>query len=426
MKILILGSGGREHALAWKCSCSPKVDKVFVAPGNYGMERGPISCLAWNGQSDSLICLVKDKKIDLVVVGPEALLVKGVVDDLEKADISTVGPSQKASMLESSKVFAKNVMKKAGILTAEYSCFNDSQSARDFLEKNTSKKWVVKCDKLAAGKGVVVCDNHEEAISAVDLFLEKDVLGIQETQIVVEEKLLGREVSGFFLCDGSDFVTLGYACDYKALLDGGKGPNTGGMGAFSPVEWLTENLKKQIETSVVTKTLNEMNNQGIPFKGVLFVGMMIQDQRPYVLEYNVRFGDPETQVLLTSFKEDLVSYFIALTKGNLGTLEIPSFNKTSLVIVKSAHGYPGTGGVSTRKGDEIRMPAQISSWEKDHHAHVFFAGVSKKGEKLVTSGGRVLGVTVSSGDIHSARKKGYDLLDDFSFEGEYFRKDIGF
>ncbi len=421
MKLLVVGSGGREHALAWKLSQGKNVERVLLAPGNPGAAtEAKIECVGISaGDFAGLAGLCAERGVDFVVVGPDQALADGLVDFLEEKGIATFGPVKAAARLESSKAFAKEVMKSAGIPTAHFEVVTDLTAAKKFLGKNPwAHGYVVKADGLALGKGVVVCKTAAEAEIALKDFLEGGAMGEAGKKIVLEERLEGPEVSAFHLCDGENFRRIGFACDYKRLKDGGEGPNTGGMGCYSPADWLSEVEAARIEVEVVAPLLKEMKKRGTPYKGVLFTGLMVTKAGPKVLEFNARFGDPETQTLMPILAEDLLPWLTASREGNLASMpkEIKKHAGATVHVVKAAAGYPA----SPKKGDAISLPGSFSEGVK-----LFFAGVSQNENGFITSGGRVLGVTALGKNREEARKRAYEAIDQVGFPGAQCRRDIG-
>jgi phosphoribosylamine--glycine ligase len=427
MKILILGSGGREHAIAHKVSQSLMVDKVFVYPGNPGMCSGKFSIEPLYDQKFShqdLVHFCKNKNVDLTIVGPEAYLTEGIVDLFKENNLLILGPSKSASMLEGSKVFAKEIMMKAKVPTAYYGEFDSIAKALEYVEQSANEKMVVKCNGLAQGKGVIVCSTKSEAKSAVVSFMQDRLLGFNEEQIIIEDFIEGREVSVFALCDGENFITLGSACDHKRLRDGDLGPNTGGMGTYAPCPFLSKDDLDFINNSIFSPVLKTMKDLGCSFSGILFAGLMKTAEGIYVLEFNVRLGDPETQVLLPLISEDIVPLFLAAARG-----ELSSFNKCSVSIkelkavhvVLASHGYPGTEGVSVRSGDIININKKFNLSDNDF---VYFSGVKKIQDDFVTSGGRVLGVTAVAENFPLARSHAYENCELIHFDGVQKRSDI--
>ncbi len=426
MKLLVIGGGGREHALAWKLSRENGVEEVFVCPGNAGiaLDRG-VECTGIGvGEFDRIASFVKDKGVDFVIVGPDQALADGAVDYLESRAIPAFGPSKQASRIEWSKAYSKELMNAAGIPTARFETFTDAPAARAFVAKvEWGGGWVVKADGLALGKGVVVCSSKEEALRSVDDFFS-GAFGEAGKKIVIEERVGRREVSAFFLCDGENGVPLGFACDYKRISDGDRGPNTGGMGAYTPADWLPVGFSERIGNEVTKPLLRVMSARGNPFRGILFVGLMVDGDAFKVLEFNARFGDPETQALLPMLDEDLYPWLRASRDGRLGNLPArgPKLKAGAAVhVVCAADGYPGT----PRKGDEIRVDEAFAfSWEKSG-VKLFYAGVSRSGRALATSGGRVLGVTAVAASREAARAKAYEWSAKISFAGLQRRSDVG-
>jgi phosphoribosylamine--glycine ligase len=424
MKVLVLGQGGREHALCWKISQSPLVEDVFVYPGNPGILKNnrvrKLEGRALEGSlSDFVISQVRTLAIDLVVVGPENYLADGLVDDLSAAGILAVGPDQSGAQVEASKAYSKNLMKEAGIPTAGYENLSGVESVANFIERwPWEKGMVIKRDGLAAGKGVFVCPDRKAASEAYQYLKENQ----PEDSYVVEELLTGKEVSFFFLCCGTKSQYLGHACDYKRLQDGDKGPNTGGMGTYSPAPWLDLKIENSVQELAIQPLLEKLQEKGKPFYGILFCGLMVDDEKLNVLEYNVRLGDPETQVLLPLLEDDLVPWLMALAKKDDRYFDNHSIKRKALSavhVVKAAKGYPGLTA-PVRKGDTI----SLGDYEQTS-GQIFFAGVDEKAKELVTAGGRVLGVTAWAKDHESARTHAYELAKKVSFADEQMRSDIG-
>lgn len=413
--VLVIGSGGREHALAWKFGESPSCGDVYVAPGNAGTEMEPalinVSDLS-PSDHDEVIAFCKEKNIEFVVVGPEQPLVEGLVDSLSSAGITTFGPTAGAAALEGSKAFMKNLCKKYGIPTAEYNVFDNPEEAKAYI-KDCGAPIVVKTSGLAAGKGVIVAQTEEEAVRAVDDMMVNSVFGSAGTNIVVEEFLTGEEASFFALIDGTTCIPLVGAQDHKAVGEGDTGPNTGGMGSYSPAPVLTPEIQEQVMKDIVIPTAEGMAAEGVPFRGVLFAGLMIKDGKAKLLEHNVRFGDPECQSLMVRLKSDLLEALQAALKGDEVNLEWdPS---PSLTVVLAAKGYPG----AYNKGSLIENLENVTG------AKVFHAGTVLKDGKVLSAGGRVLAVTATGKTVAEAQQKAYNAVDQISFEDGFCRRDIG-
>jgi phosphoribosylamine--glycine ligase len=410
--VLVIGSGGREHALSWKLSQSQNIDKVFTAPGNGGTQNNiDISV----DDLDGLSQFAKDNDC-FTVVGPEDPLASGIVDKFTQMNLKIFGPSQKAAQLESSKIWAKNFMKRNQIPTARFEIFDDPKKAEDhvlFLDYNV----VVKADGLAAGKGVIVCNSKEEALAAIDTILVKKTFGAAGNRIIIEERIDGIEASYIALSDGSIAIPMATSQDHKRIFDDDKGPNTGGMGAYSPTPIIDETLAKKIQEKVIDKTIQAMKNEGIIFKGFLYAGIMIKDGEPYVLEYNVRMGDPECQPITMRMDFDLYDYLVACTEGKLSNMPNPSWkNKSAVCVVLASEGYPE----SYPKNEEITGLDSIPE-----NLYVFHAGTKKQDGKILTNGGRVLGVTALGDTLESAITNAYAAAEKISWPHKYCRKDIG-
>jgi len=430
-KILVIGSGGREHAIAHKVLQSDRVSTVFVAPGNPGIEsslsRAKMKYIE-AADNEALLKFALSEQIELTIVGPESALSNGLVDLFLANNLLIVGPTKKAGQLETSKAFAKKIMIEANVPTAGYAEFFNPEVALQYIHSQDDIPMVVKCDGLAAGKGVIVCQNKIETGNAVNALMKNKLLGDNIDHIIIEEFLEGIEVSAFALCDGNTFSFLGTACDHKRLLDGDKGPNTGGMGVFSPASiWKSED-ELWINENVFGPMVKAMKKKGMPFSGILFAGLMKTKLGWKVLEFNVRFGDPETQVLMPLIDEDLFPWFHASASGNIAELQTklgrPSPKKSNLVgvhVVMAAYGYPGTKGIKVRSGDKIIIN---DDFKPSHLDYLYFAGVDRVENNLVTKGGRVLGVTSLEENFQSARKNAYDLISKIHFEGSQYRKDI--
>jgi len=412
VNILVIGSGGREHALSWKLSQSEKVDKVFTAPGNGGTKNNvPISV----DSIDELANFAKEYNC-YTVVGPEAPLADGIVDKFNQMNLKIFGPSQKAAQLESSKIWAKNFMQRNQIPTARFEIFDDPKKAEDHV-LSLDYNVVVKADGLAGGKGVIVCNNQEEAISAINIILVKKTFGEAGNRIIVEERIDGIEASYIALSDGNIVIPMATSQDHKRIFDDDKGPNTGGMGAYSPTPIIDETLAQKIQDKVIDKTIQAMKNEGITFKGFLYAGIMIKDNEPYVLEYNVRMGDPECQPITMRMDFDLYDYLVACTEGRLSEIPKPSWtNKTAVCIVLASEGYPE----SYPKNEEIVGLDSIPE-----NSYVFHAGTKNQDGKILTNGGRVLGVTALGDTLESAIANAYAAAEKISWPHKYCRADIG-
>lgn len=416
MNVLLLGSGGREHALAWALSASPLLTKLFCAPGNAGIAE-VAQCIPIDpGDQAHIIQFCRDERIELVVIGPEAPLVAGLGDALAEAGLRYFGPSKRAAQLEGSKGFTKDLCRAAGIPTAAYGRFTDAQSAKTFLA-NQSLPIVVKADGLAAGKGVVIAATREEAEAAVDACFSGS-FGSAGAEVVIEEFLHGEEASFFALCDGTTALALATAQDHKRVGDGDTGPNTGGMGAYSPAPIVTPNMHDRVMREIIEPTVKEMAARGMPFKGVLFAGLMITVTGPKLIEYNVRFGDPETQVLMMRLKSDLLAALLATTDGVLANFDLRWSDDAALTVVMAANGYPGT----PQKGTEIKGLDQARAVP---NVEIFHASTRRDGARLIADGGRVLNVTGRGKTIAEARDAAYAAVAKIDWPGGFYRKDIG-
>jgi len=416
MNVLVIGSGGREHALCWKLKQSHKVKRLYCAPGNGGIAQ-IAECAALGVEDvDGLLKFALDKKIDLTVVGPEASLVKGIVDAFSKKGLKIFGPSQEAAQLEGSKVFAKEFMHRRNIPTAMYKVFDRPQAALSFLDK-AQFPLVVKADGIAAGKGVYVCQNLKEARAAIDDIMVAKIFGAAGERVVIEECLQGREASVLAVCDGKHFLVLPSAQDHKRIFDEDLGPNTGGMGTFSPSPLVTVEVLEQVIARVIEPAVRGMYQEGMPFKGILFAGIMLTADGPKALEFNVRFGDPETQCILPRLKSDLVDILLAACEGRLNELMVKWDERACVCVVIASGGYPG----QYKNGYAISGLGEIS----DEDVVAFHAGTKNDGGTLVTSGGRVLGVTALGANLEAARARAYDAVGKIEFEHMFFRRDIG-
>ena len=412
VNILVIGSGGREHALFWKLSESPQTERIYAIPGNPGM--GEMTDIAVTDNA-AILQFAKEKDIGLVVVGPEVPLMNGLVDDLEAAGIPAFGPRANAAEIEGSKSFAKDLMKKYGIPTARYEVFAEAEAARAYI-RSEGAPIVVKADGLAAGKGVVVAMTEQEALDAVDAIMEHNSFGDAGARVVIEEFMEGEEASLLAFTDGTVIRPMISAQDHKRAFDGDKGPNTGGMGTYAPAPVMTPELTERAVEEILKPTISAMKKEGRAYRGCLYLGLMITADGHKVVEFNARFGDPETQVVLPLLDGDLVQIMHACADGTLADVPIRWKDGAAVCVVLSAGGYPA----SYEKGNEIYG---IGNAEK-LGALVFHAGTAKKNGKIVTNGGRVLGVVGMGKDIASAVQSAYDAVDQISFKGEYHRKDI--
>jgi len=415
MRVLLIGSGGREHALAWKMAASPLLTKLYAAPGNPGIGQDAELVRLDVADHAAVTAFCKDKAIDLVVVGPEGPLVAGIADDLRAAGIRVFGPSKAAARLEGSKGFTKDLCARYNIPTAAYGRFGDLASARAYVEK-VGAPIVVKADGLAAGKGVTVAMTKEEAFAALDACFEGS-FGEAGAEVVVEEFLTGEEASFFCLCDGATALPLGTAQDHKRVGDGDVGPNTGGMGAYSPAPVMTPDMVERVMREIVEPTMRGMAELGSPFAGVLFAGLMITDNGPKLIEYNTRFGDPECQVLMMRLKDDLLVLLNASVDGQLSHMSARWRDETALTVVMAARGYPGT----PEKGSVIRGVEEAQA----DGVRIFHAGTAINGGALVANGGRVLNVTATGATVAEAREKAYAAIDRIDWPYGFCRRDIG-
>jgi phosphoribosylamine--glycine ligase len=419
MKILVVGSGGREHALCWAIAASPLCEKLWCAPGNAGIAE-EAECVAIAADDiDALVAFAKREAVDLVVVGPEQPLVMGLVDRLTEAGVKTFGPSAAAAELEGSKGFMKDLCAKYGIPTAAYGRFTDIDAAHTFIREH-GVPIVVKADGLAAGKGVTVARALDEALNAAEDALIEEKFGAAGAEIVVEECLTGEEVSVFALCDGKTALPLATAQDHKAAFDGDKGPNTGGMGAYSPAPAMTDALLAEVMETIVQPTIDGMATEGRPYRGVLFAGLMLTADGPKLLEHNVRFGDPECQVLMMRLKSDLVPALVATVDGVLSTFDLRWYEDAALTVVMAAKGYPGT----YEKGTEIRGVEAAADAEEN--VTVFHAGTKRAADGgLLAAGGRVLNVTALGRNVAEAQARAYRAIDRIDWVQGFCRRDIG-
>lgn len=416
LKVLLIGSGGREHALAWKLSQSPKVAQIYCAPGNAGIAQ-VARCIPL--KADDIPSLVKwavDAEIDLAVIGPELPLTLGLVDAFEKEGIMAFGPTAKAARLEGSKAFAKELMQKYGVPTARYGVFTDVETARNFAREITGP-WVVKADGLAAGKGVLICHSLAETDAAIEQVMVDKSFGSAGEKLVIEEFLVGEELSLMAFCDGKTVVPMASAQDHKRVFSGDRGPNTGGMGAYSPAPLATAELVKEVEEKILVPVVKAMEKEGRLFKGVLYAGLMITEKGPQVLEFNARFGDPETQVVLPRLDTDLVDIILAVTAGTLDKIQIKWKPEACVSVVMASAGYPG----DYEKGYPISGLADVPQG-----VLVFHSGTDFQGDNIVTAGGRVLAVTALGDSIRQAVANAYAGVEKIKFKGAHYRDDIAF
>jgi phosphoribosylamine--glycine ligase len=416
MNILLIGSGGREHALAWSLSASPLCDRLFIAPGNPGTAQHGTNVVVDVADHAAVIAFCRTMNVDFVVVGPEAPLVAGLVDDLKAAGIKAFGPSKAAAQLEGSKAFTKDLCAEFGIPTAAYRRFTDAETAKTYI-RNYGVPIVVKADGLAAGKGVVVAASFEEAEAAIDM-MTGGGLGAAGAEVVIEAFLEGEEASFFALCDGKSAIPFGTAQDHKRVYDGDQGPNTGGMGAYSPAAVLTPELQDRVMREIIMPTLAGMQERGTPYTGILYAGLMLTDKGPQLIEYNARLGDPETQVLLPRLRSDLVTALLAACDGVLDSISLQWSNEAALTVVMAAEGYPG----AVEKGSEIRG---IDKAEALDGVLVFHAGTKQSGDRIVANGGRVLNVTAMGRTITEAQGKAYEAVSKIDWPQGFCRRDIG-
>jgi phosphoribosylamine--glycine ligase len=417
MKILVIGSGGREHALAWKVTQNKEVSRVYVAPGNAGTATNPDMMNVPITKVDELVKFAQDEKIHLTIVGPEAPLSQGVVDAFRQAGLKIFGPTKGAAQLESSKDFAKAFMMRHGIPTAAYETFSDAQKAHDYVESNGAPI-VIKADGLAAGKGVVVAMTIEEAHAAIDAMLSDNKLGDAGARVVIEEFLTGEEASFMVMVDGKNILALATSQDHKRLLDADQGPNTGGMGAYSPAPCVTPEIHARALREVIRPTVEGMAKDGIPYTGFLYAGLMISPNGSIkTLEFNCRMGDPETQPIMMRLKSDLVALAEHAVNGTLDQAETEWDRRFALGVVMASANYPDT----PRLGDEITgLPKQVQD------GYVFHAGTTLKDGKIVTSGGRVLCVTALGETVKFAQQQAYQMIQEIHFDGAQYRTDIGY
>ena len=417
MKVLLVGSGGREHALAWAIAKSPKCGTLLAAPGNAGIAEIAACAEIGADDIDQLVAFAKDEQVDLVVVGPESPLVLGLVDRLAEAGIKAFGPTAAAAALEGSKGFTKDLCARFGIPTADYARFDEPDAAKEYIRVKGAPI-VVKADGLAAGKGVVLCRSRNEAFAAIDHIMTERAHGGAGAEVVIEEFLQGEEASFFALVDGTHAVPLISAQDHKAAFDRDEGPNTGGMGAYSPAPIVTPAITDEIMEKIINPTIKGMAAEGRPYKGVLYAGLMIDKQGPKLLEYNVRFGDPECQVLVARLKSDLLEALLACAEGRLDQVQLDWRDEAALSVVMATRGYPGhyeNGSVIKGLKKASRVPGVV----------VFHAGTKRANGKILANGGRVLTVTALGPTVKAAKDRAYEAVDSIRWPEGFFRRDIG-
>lgn len=417
MKILVIGGGGREHALVWKIAQSPLVTQIYCAPGNPGTAQLAVNLPIKVEEIDKLLGFAKAEGIDLAIVGPELPLSLGIVDLFREYGVTIFGPSRAAARIEASKAFSKDLMKKYDIPTAAYGVFTEIPAAEAFI-RQTGAPIVVKADGLAAGKGVIIAQTEAEAVAAVREMLSGNAFGDAGSRVVIEEFLTGEEASFLAITDGKNVIPLASAQDHKAIFDGDKGPNTGGMGAYSPAPVVTPEIHRKAMEQVVQRAVDGMAAEGCPYQGILYAGLMVEDGEVKTLEFNARFGDPECQPLLMRMKSDLVPLLLAVAEGDLSGKEIEWHDQAAICVVLAAEGYPG----DYPKGDVI---AGIEAAEEFEQVKVFHAGTAEKEGAVVTAGGRVLGVTASGTDVAAAIEQAYRAVGRINWRGMQYRSDIG-
>jgi phosphoribosylamine--glycine ligase len=417
LKILVIGGGGREHALAWKIAQSPLVDTLFAAPGNPGIARHARCVAIGVDAHEDLVAFARRERIDLTVIGPEAPLVAGLADRFAAAGLTVFGPGARAAAIEGSKAFSKDLMRRHGIPTARFATFDDAERARRFC-REMGAPLVVKADGLAAGKGAIVCASLAEADAAIGECMERRAFGAAGARVVVEEFMVGQEISFFALANGADVVPLAAAEDHKAVFDGDRGPNTGGMGCYSPVAVFDEALEKRVMETIVRPTLAALAGEGAPYRGVLYAGLMLTAQGPRVVEFNCRFGDPECQALMVRAPGDLVPLLLAAARGEAWPVAHPWPSTASVCVNLASGGYPGAYAT----GVPIRG---VEAADARPGVQVFHAGTATKNGTLVTAGGRVLGVTAVADSMGAAIAAAYAAVREISFDGMHYRTDIG-
>ena len=421
IKVLIIGSGGREHAFTWKASQSDLVDKIFVAPGNAGtsLESKAVNIEISPNDIEGLVSFSKNENIGLVIVGPEDPLVNGITDAFMNAGINCFGPQSIGAQLEGSKDFAKSFMKKHNIPTASYESFTDADQAKKYIQEN-ELPLVIKADGLAAGKGVVIAENYETAIKTIDEFISETKYGEASKKIIIEEFLIGQELSYIVMVDGTEYLPLATSQDHKTIGDGDVGLNTGGMGAYSPVPFVNNELDTKIKEKVIEPTVRGLSKDGISFRGFLYAGLMIDsNMNPKVLEYNCRFGDPETQPIMLRLKSDLIDMIQTCFSGSISNYKVDWDQKSAMGVVISSHGYPE----SYETGKEI---IGLDAFSDKDYIKVFHSGTRLEKNNILTDGGRVLCVTALGDDLKQSKRNAYSAVKEIDWDGKYYRKDIGF
>ena len=417
MKVLVVGSGGREHSLCWAIAKSPKCDELFCAPGNAGIDQVAITQPIEVDDLDGIMAFVQENSIDFVVVGPEGPLVAGLVDRLDAAGIKSFGPTAKAAALEGSKGFTKDLCAKYGIPTAEYGRFDEPDAAKEYILVKGAPI-VVKADGLAAGKGVILCRNENEAYAAIDHIMTEAAFGAAGDEIIVEEMLEGEEASFFALVDGKTALPLVTAQDHKAVFDGDEGPNTGGIGAYTPAPVITEVMAARVMDEIINPTIHGMAAEGCPYKGVLYAGLMFTEKGPQLIEYNARFGDPECQPMMMRLKSDALEMLVACAEGRLDKITLDWRPDAALTVVMATQGYPG----AYERGSRIKGLDRAQSL-KD--VEIFHAGTAEVDGKIVANGGRVLNVTALGKTVAAAQKRAYKAVSHINWPEGFCRTDIG-
>jgi phosphoribosylamine--glycine ligase len=417
MKVLVIGSGGREHALCWAIAKSPKCDELYCAPGNAGIDQVAVTVSIAADDLDGIMDFVRDNGVDFVVVGPEGPLVAGLVDRLEEAGVKAFGPSARAAELEGSKGLTKDLCAKYSIPTADYARFDEPEAAKEYIRVKGAPI-VVKADGLAAGKGVILCRNENEAYAAIDHIMTEAAFGEAGAEVVIEEMLVGEEASFFALVDGKTALPMVTAQDHKTAFDGDEGPNTGGMGAYTPAPVITDAMVERIMDEIIAPTIRGAAADGRPYKGVLYAGLMITEKGPELIEYNVRFGDPECQPMMMRLKSDALEMLLACAEGRLEEITLEWREETALSVVMASEGYPG----AYDKGSEIKG---LDAAGRLKDVVVFHAGTAEEDGKIVAAGGRVLNVTALGKSVKAAQKRAYQAVDLIDWPEGFCRRDIG-